>query len=85
MVEKYQEARPSSVCMTYARVGHNCLEQYEDKSLQYIKCERDHKVKNHVYGIIKYNIRKSKICAYIISKYANCRRNHQAIAFQYPA
>lgn len=38
--------------------------------------ERSYKVKNHQYGIIRYNKKKKKICIQIILRSANCIKAH---------
>lgn len=75
MVEKYWEARPSSVCMSYTEVGHNRLGECGDKSLQCVLCARDYKAKNCVYEVTKCNTKKGKICAHDTPKCANCGGN----------
>lgn len=71
--------------MSCAGVGHDRLGKYRDRALQCIICTRDHKATDYIYRVNGYNMKKDKICAYVIPKCANCGENHQAISFKYPA
>lgn len=84
MVKKYWKAGPGLVCMSYAGVGHNCLGEYRKKAIKCVICASAHKVKNHRYGITGCTIKMDKIYTHVTPKYANCRENHQAIAFKCP-
>lgn len=85
VVEKYWEAGPGSVCMSCAGVGHNRLGECGDRTLQCVICAGDHKAENHTCGITGCNVKKGKICAYVMPKCANYGGNHQTTAFKCPA
>ena len=44
VVEKYWEAGPSSVCLSYAGVSHDRLGECKDRAVQCIICAGTHKV-----------------------------------------
>lgn len=85
VVEKYWEARQGLVCISYTRIGYDCLGRYGNRGLYCVICIRDNKIKNHLYGVIGYNVQKRKISIYVMPKYANCGEHYQAIVFQYLA
>ncbi len=85
VVEKYWEAGPSSVCMTCLGIGHDRLGSCNKRPAQYVICAGAHKSKNHRCGVTRCVAKAGKICIHVVPKCANCRGNHQATAFRYPA
>ncbi len=84
VVEKYWEAGPSSIYMTYSDIGHNQLGGYNERPEQCVIYVGAHKTENHTYRVTGYKVRKEKICIYIMPRCANCGSNHQATAFRCP-
>ncbi len=79
------EARPGSVCLSCAGVGHDCLGECGDRAIQCVICAGAHKVEDHRYGVTGCTVRMGKICTHVTPKCANCGAKHQATAFRYPA
>ena len=82
IVEKYWEAGPSSVYMTYSGIGHDQLKGCNQRPKQCAICAGIHKSENHQCGIMGWTSKKGKICIHVVPKCANCGSNHQAIAFR---
>lgn len=71
MVEKYWEAGPGSICISYGGISHNHLGECGNKGLLYVICTGHHKSEYHVCGVIGCNVKERKIYAYITLKCAN--------------
>lgn len=82
MVEKYWKARPGSISLSCASVGHNCLREFGDKIVQCVICASVHKVENHRYRITSCIVKMGKICTYVIFRYANYRAKYQTTTFK---
>ena len=85
VVEKYWEARPSSVCLSCAGIGHDCLGECKNRAVQYVICAGAHKVQDHRCGVIGCTMKMGKICTHVTPKCANCGAKHQATTFRCPA
>ena len=48
-------------------------------------CAGEHQVNEYKCGVIRCNKGKRKLCIYIMVRYANCNRNHQANSAQFPS
>ena len=83
--EKYWEAKPSSICMTCSGIGHDQYKRCNQRPQQFVICTESHKSENYKCGVTGCKVKRGKICVYFISKCVNCKGNHQAITFRYPA
>ena len=85
VVEKYWEAGPNSMCMTYSGIGHDRLKRCNERPVQCVICAGAHKSENHRDGVTGCVAKIGRICIHVIPKCANCGDNHQATAFRCPA
>ena len=82
VVEKYWEARPGSVCLSCAGLGHDCLGECGDRAVQCVICAGAHKVEDYRCGVTGCTVKMGKICTHVTPKCANCGAKHQATAFK---
>ena len=70
VVEKYWEARPGSVCLSCAGVGHDRLGECGGRAVQCVICAGAHKVEDHRYGVTGCAVKMGKItgCAVKMGK-----------------
>lgn len=85
IIKKYWEVRPSLVCLSCVRISHNRLKECTNRAIQCIICIGAHKVEDYIYRVIGGIIKMTKICTYVIPKYANCAAKYQAMASRYLA
>ncbi len=85
VVNKYWEAGPSSIYMSCAGIGHDCLGECQDKAIQCVICTSAHKTENHRCGVTGCILKMGKLCTQVIPKYANCGGSYKATAFKCPA
>ena len=52
VVEKYWEAGPGSVCLSYAGVGHNCLGECGARAVQCVNYISAHEAEDHRCGVM---------------------------------
>ena len=71
IVERYLEAKPSSVCVTCCGIRYKKMGSCKKKSFQYIICYVTYMVKQHCCNIADCNKDKRKTCAHMTTKYAN--------------
>lgn len=69
--------------MSCVSIGHDCLGRYGKRAVKCIICADAHKVENYRCGVTGCIVKMGKICTHVTPKCANCRGNHQAIAFKY--
>lgn len=53
-----------------------------EKLLQCIIYIKIHKSENYKCEVTRYMVKKEKICIHVVSKYTNCRSNHQTTTFR---
>lgn len=78
IIEKYWEARPSSVCMTCCGIGHEQMGVCGGRPAKCMICSELHKVEDHQCGVIGCTRSRRKICSHATVKCANCEGNHIA-------
>lgn len=83
MVEKYWEAGPSSICMTYCKIGHERMRDYGNWPARCVISAGPQEIEEYQCGVVGCRKRNGRICTHITVVCANCDRNHTTNSLQY--
>lgn len=83
VVEKYQEAGPSLVCMICCKISYKKLGDYANMPAKFVICAKSYKVEEHQCGVIGFTKDREKIYLNIQVLCTNYEDSHIANFLHY--